>query len=400
MTYTLMLNVSNNTATGLVVQDALPANCSFVTFGASPANTSASLNVTGGVTVMNWALPTLAPGNYLLTYIVSINNFTQAGPITNCAVWTYPGTAPQTACAILQVTGNYTVKVGVYNEAGELVKELLVTQYSQPLVDLLLQNGNLISGLNDPVSIYDLNHEIGAWNGTDQNGNPVPNGDYYVKVDNIDSFGVDKSVVLNVVVSRSLEKVTIDIYNEAGEIVQTLYSVVEDPQGTVITGVKLSSTVLEPGSPTDGTLVIATNNGVTTVWDGHGSGGTVVPNGKYFIEVHSTDGKGGETVIITSVVVVNGVKQAAPRVWAYPNPVTGGTRLVTFQGSAAGVKLTVKIYDVAGKLVTELNGAGGTSQATWNAAGIASGLYIAKTEQRDANGYLVARQTLKILVEQ
>ncbi len=399
MTYTLNVNVSNANAPGVVVQDQLPPNCTFTAFGVSPAGTSAVTTVSGGVTMMNWTLPTLTPGSYQLTYTVSINSFTPAGPIVNCAVLNYPGISPLSSCATLMVTGSYTVKIGVYNEAGELVKTLLVTQYSQPLVDLQLKNGDLINGLNDPILIYDQNTQITVWNGTDQNGNPVPNGDYYVKVDNVDSFGVDKSVVLNVVVSRSLEKVTIDIYNEAGEIVDTLYSVVEDPQGAVITGVKLSGTVLEPGSPTDGNLVITTNNGVTATWTGYSSSGAVVPNGKYFIEVHSTDGKDGETVIVTSVMVLNNAKQTVPKVWAYPNPLTGGFSQVEFQASNLGINLTVRIYDLAGELVTELKGAGGTSRVTWNAAGISSGLYIAKVEQKDLTGKIIAKQTLKILVE-
>ncbi len=400
MTYTLNVNVAYNFVTGLTVSDPLPAQCSFVSFGTSPAGTSAVTNVAGGVTVMNWTFPTLAPGNYQLSYIVTINTFTQGGPLVNCAAYSYPGSLSKSACATLMVMGNYTVRIGVYNEAGELVKTLLVTEYSQPLVNLQFQNGNLINGLNSPVTIMDQNHFITVWDGTNQDGSPVPNGDYYLKVDNIDSFGVDSSVILNVVVSRQLEKVTIDIYNEAGEIVRSLYSVVENPQGVVITSVKLSSGVLEPGSPTDGTLTIKTNNGVQVVWDGYASNGTVVPNGNYFIEVHSTDGKGGETMIVTSVLVVNNPKPSLAKVWAYPNPLTDGIKIVTFQGAVPGLSLSVKIYDLAGELVTEVRGVAGTSQAAWNAAGIASGLYICKTEQKDSGDHVIARQTLKILVKQ
>jgi len=55
------------------------------------------------------------------------------------------------------------------------------------------------------------------------------NGNYYVKVDNIDTFGVVRTTTQEVTVNRSLYKADLTIYNEAGEVVRHLLTYVDDP---------------------------------------------------------------------------------------------------------------------------------------------------------------------------
>ncbi len=43
----------------------------------------------------------------------------------------YTGGAAASSCASVQTTGQYTVKIGVYNEAGELIQSMPVSHYSQ-----------------------------------------------------------------------------------------------------------------------------------------------------------------------------------------------------------------------------------------------------------------------------
>ncbi len=183
---------------------------------------------------MTWNLPSpLLAGTYQLTYQVQVNNLVPGGStITNTAQLTYPGGAPVTASASVLVVGQYTVKIGVYNSAGELVDTILTEQLSQPIENFTLQSSNAITRLNGPnnaVTVYFNNVPLGSWNGTTTSGSLASNGIYYVKVDSISNLGVDVSTTQQVTVNRTLYQSTILIYNEAGEVVKHLYIYTDDP---------------------------------------------------------------------------------------------------------------------------------------------------------------------------
>ena len=203
---------------------------------------------------------------------------------------------------------------------------------------------------------------------------------YYIKVDNSDNLGVVTSITQTVVVSRQLETVSVKIFNEAGEEVRTLTSTVADAQGTQLNLTQLTSTVIQPGSPTQGQLGIILSNGVTLNWDGHSDGGQIVTNGEYYLEIHVSNGNN--------------------QVWAAPNSVVDGASPVTFTVNAADPQnLTVRVYDVAGELVTTVKGDPGASTAVWKPGNVASGLYIAVAEAVEtSSNHLTVRQTVKVLV--
>ena len=48
--------------------------------------------------------------------------------MTNCAQLSFTGGVPVSSCVSIPVVGQYTVKIGVYNEAGEIVMEFPVVQ--------------------------------------------------------------------------------------------------------------------------------------------------------------------------------------------------------------------------------------------------------------------------------
>jgi len=52
-----------------------------------------------------------------------------------------------------------------------------------------------------------------------------------IKVDNVAPDGSVTSVVRTAVVNRTLSKVLVGIYNGAGELVRTLYGLVDDARG-------------------------------------------------------------------------------------------------------------------------------------------------------------------------
>ena len=403
LTYTLNVAVTGNSVQNIVVTDPLPTTETFLAFVSSPTGTSTSS--AGGL--LTWTLPSpLSAGNYQLVYQAQLNNLLTAGSaITNTAQLTDLGGGPVTASVSVLVTGQYTVNIGVYNEAGELIDTIKTEQLSQPIDNFALASSNAITslnGANNAVTIYYQGIPLGSWNGTTSNGSLVTNGSYYVKVDSTSSLGSEVSTTQQVTVNRTLYQSTILIYDEAGEVVKHLYAYSDDPGQAGVASVQLSSAFIEPGvnsSPgTPSRLMITLSNGTSIMWDGTNDGGTIVPSGEYFVEVHTVDGKGGETTLIKEVSVEDR-NMANGQVSAGPNIINGskGPMTTTFRANA-GQTLEVSIYTVAGELVKQVTGDTGTGLAVWDASNVASGAYLAVVQLINANGGLVVRQTLKIVV--
>ncbi|HTC20492.1 MAG TPA: hypothetical protein VK859_06580, partial [bacterium] len=408
LTYTLNLSVTGNSVSNVVVYDTLPTNETFIAFVSSPAGTGTAASAQG---LLTWNLPSpLSAGNYQLVYQAQVNNLVAGGiSITNNAQLTYSGGAPVTASASVLVTGQYTVRIGVYNSAGELVDTILTEQLSQPIENFALQSSNAITslnGANNAVTIYFGNSPLGSWSGTTAAGSLVSNGIYYVKVDSVSNLGVDVSTTQQVTVNRTLYQSTILIYNEAGEVVKHLYSYTDDPGQAAVESVQLSSTLIQPGmaqgAGTPSQLTITLSNGTTVMWDGTTDGGAFVQSGQYFVEVHTVDGNGGETTVIKQVAVedrnaVNGIGV----VTAWPNLLNAakGPMTTTFHtNSSLSLTLKVSIYTVAGELVHVASGNAGANQVSWDASGVASGTYLVVAELFTPTGGLAGQQILRIAV--
>ena len=246
--------------------------------------------------------------------------------------------------------------------------------------------------------------KIASWDGTNQNGDPVSNGTYYVKVDNSDSNGAVISVSQTVMVSRSIARVEVDVYNEAGEVVRHLYSYADDPNNEPLTDIKLSSNVIKPvaqGTPTPsgaGSVTITLPTGQTIVWDGKSDSGSVVTNGEYQVEVHFTDGKGGEETVSHNVMVESAnMSLTDGKVRVLPNILTSGEPIQVEVSSVTGFTLVARLYDVAGELIKSQTGTQ-VNEVTLDSSRLASGLYIVKVDLIDAQGGLAGRQFTHILI--
>jgi len=308
----------------------------------------------------------------------------------------------------VQVTGQYTVTVAVYNEAGELVDQIRSLQLSQSVDSLNLQGHAITSliGENDKTDIYSQGYLLGVWNGAGADGNPVSNGVYLIKVNSVDPYGVVNTVTQEVTVSRSLAKVSVNVYNEAGEVVKHLFGWVDDPMGAQITNVALCGSALQPGAgagqPSSVQIAIQTTGAAVTLsWDGTNDNGVYVSAGYYLLEAHWDDGQGETTDISKGILVTaNGVRNDGTLV-AQPNILrlsTGTTRTIFKYESAQGLTLRVRIYTLAGEEICDLQGASGSNQASWDATGYASGLYLAAVDLLNPNGGQMGQQILKVMV--
>jgi len=374
--YVITVNVAGANPVNLVVTDTLPANVTFAGFQLSPPGTTESFD---GISQLSWTLPSPLPqGLYQLAYHVKVADFLQAGTqITNGAQMTYAGLGTP-------VTSSVTVKT------------ILVEQFSQPIDNVELKNTNVIRSLRGVDHQIDLyyggQYLVGTWDGTVENGNPAPNGEYHIKVDNIDSFGVVKSVTRQAMVSRALYRETILVYNDVGEVVRHLYTLVDDPGSSMVTGASLSTSVIAPSyqfnGGTPGQVSVNLSNGTVVVWDGKGDSGSIVSQGQYYVEVHSNDGQGGDTIITQKVAVMGDqAHKGVGVVTARPNVLGKTTTTTNFVSDATMTEtLHVKIYTIAGELVEEVTGATGANSVGWDCAKLASGMYLAMVDLTDVNG--------------
>ena len=406
ITYNLTIYV-NSTTSGIVVTDTLPAQ---MTYLGPAANSPSSLPTPAANPSLNqlvWTLPPLNPGTYRLSYQAQINNLVPPGTsLVNNAVLTYPGAPPLTSSAQVAALGGYTVKIGVYNSAGELVV-ILYTQQNMQAINAFTLGSNQITtlgGANGAVTVYFAGIPIAVWNGNTSSGTPATNGAYIITSQSTDPSGNVIAVSQNVTVTRPYAQLSANIYNEAGEVVKHLYAQVASVPNAVMTDVQLSSSVIQPGvvspnSTSSAQIVIQTSSGgVTLSWDGTNDAGAIVTDGSYVIGVHWNNGNGQIQDLTREITVTGGGH--LDQVVAAPNVLTGTNTTVAFSTqSASAYTLRVRVYTVAGELVATVLGGSGTNQVAWDASGKASGLYLAVAEMTNPQtGTVIGRQILKISV--
>jgi flagellar hook assembly protein FlgD len=377
--------------------------------GGTTTNSSSVISAGVTQTLLTWTFPSpLAAGPYVLTYQATVNSFLKAGiTLDNCAYLIAAGNGPVSSCVSVKVQGDYTVEVEVYNEAGEIVKTILVTKFTQPIENVTLSASNSItavSGTGSTINILYQGTVIGTWNGTTDAGNLATNGSYYIKINNIDQQGVVRTTTVSALVSRPLYTTTVLIYNEAGEAIRHLYAYTDNPGQALVNGIQLSNSFIEPTNGTQsgsipGQVTITLSNGATLIWDGKSDSGSVVTSGQYFVEIHSQDGQGGQTELIKMLTVMDGGRDnGLGDIVAKPNFLTAANNwtVTFFDGTAQNLQLTTRVYTTAGELVAVPLPDTTPNQTTWVAQGLASGVYIAVIESRNAQGGLVHQKTLKI----
>ncbi len=216
------------------------------------------------------------------------------------------------------------------------------------------------------------------------------------------------TVTRQATVSRSLVKVSVEVYNSAGEVVKHFYGWVDDPLGARMTNVVLSGSALQPGAPagqgqpSDVQIMIQTSGtAVTLSWEGTNDQGSYVSPGEYLLQAHWFDGQGATTDISKSILVTAYGNRGAGTLVAQPNILTvsaGVTRTTFKDDSPENLTLRVRIYTLAGELAADFQGTPGTNQASWDATGYASGLYLAAVDLLNAEGGRMGQKVLKVMV--
>lgn len=347
----------------------------------------------------------LPVGIYEFRYRVRLDSFLPAGTVirNGASVVHAWMPVPQTAQAPATVRGDFLVQVRVFNEAGEVVRTILVNRFSEAVREADIREDKLIEALGDEAEIYYKGVLIGTWDGRNDRGDPVSNGTYFVKIDNVDSFGTVETVTQAVVVDWSLARVQVRVYNGAGELVRELGDVWANQMPAAF-GAALSSSSFSPhyeGTDPLSTLTITLSNGLVFTWDGRNEEGRIVSGGQYYVEVRTTDGEGGEAVVVRGVGVQAAADSLPADVRAVPNPWIAKIHppKIVFEAGAPGYTVSISLYTLAGELVGRVHGDSGSGWALWDlsARPLASGLYLAETVLTAPNGDW-ERRVLKVLI--
>jgi flagellar hook assembly protein FlgD len=415
LVYTIGIQVPDNSVSQVTLWDTVPAGLQFQSAPTPAEPPGGTLTVIalptvgstpGTGTLLVWTFPYILPGQYSLSYNASVNNYLAGGTVlTNQVdITTLEAPTPQSTQAPVTLTGGYTVRINVYNEAGEVVKTVLSGHYSMPILDFSLSLGTLRS-IHDQTEILFQGVVLGTWDGMNNAGGEVTDGDYFIKVDNVSPLGTVTTETLTVVVDRHLAEVSVNVYNASGEVVRHLEQVVADAV-TVSQSVSISGGTLDPSyqGGTDSAVTLTLADGSLLTWNGTSDNGNIVSNGQYFIEIQSNDGQGGNATVIKQVTVFHGgLNFSDSQVTVWPNPLyvsRGGQKVYFSVGTQ--VALRVKIYTMAGELAGQAQSQVSVpGVAVWDitAQTIASGLYIADIEMTNPNG-AVERQMRKIAVIQ
>jgi hypothetical protein len=314
----------------------------------------------------------------------------------------------------------FIIKIGVYNEAGELVKVIGQTICSSLItsVNLLVTKGGVtapgtVIGPDSSFVVDFPNLETPATNGngytdfpwaTDNSATqPVSEGNYYIQIVQTDSYGHTDVLVKEVSVIRFDYDVVLKIFNSAGEIIKTIRQ--DKPSAGSLT-LKIDEVLkLEDGGPP---ITFEYAPGQDLTWDGVTDQGVRVNNGTYELQFVLNNSAGASSQASKTVVIlVQALKSSLGDVKAYPNPYKGpdfsSTDHITFAWDYKGTGwVNVLIYNMYGEQVRKLFAKLEDGKAVWdvkaaNGDDAGAGMYVAVFESRNAGG-LLERKTQKFAV--
>ncbi len=325
-------------------------------------------------------------------------------------------TVTRTPTPSFTVTASYTitltpvpvpfqVNIDIYNSAGEKVRTLYSGTSQLPPSGFTLSSPGLAAG-NGSVSVLGtgaLSNGQGAisWDGTNDNGQYVANGEYYFKIQSTDPFGKVTDYIESVGVVDTQSQESLVVYNSAGE------QVAEIPlggmSGTVTEfGVNSGAKAFTVGKNGGGVPVTWTDGKGDSggqVWDGKNAQGLVLGSGTYTMQLVKT-GTGGEQVVMSREVELLNLGEAsgASTAKVAPNPVEAGQGWfeVSYVPGPAG-QGEAMVYDLAGELVGRGVDADRSGTLKMDVSGMAGGVYVVDFEVQE-QGQVLGRKVLRMAV--
>jgi hypothetical protein len=309
----------------------------------------------------------------------------------------------------------FSIKVSIYNSAGELVKVLYQGGSSKAPSDLLLSAGVVPPDGEVLITLpgqMDNGSSSLAWDGRNAGGQAVQSGTYIVMVESRDSFGRVESYSASVAVARSASLSELRIYNSAGELVRKFVLAFVPAQGQALRSSQATVPVVDFRLE-KGTYALALDEEGKTreamtfwcidaqgqehalAWDGRNEEGLPVVSGHYMVQLLNSR-QGSTQVVSTRALVV--IAAVAPsmlqQVFVAPNPCSGD-ELKVYYKTSPGAQAFVKLFNIAGEQVAQGTDPLRQGSVQLGVSLLAPGTYLCTLEMQ--NGRIVlSRSVFKI----
>ena len=302
-----------------------------------------------------------------------------------------------------------SLKVSVYNSAGERVRSLFDGSASLEPVSLTLSSGIFVEGGDDLLlglgALLSNGSTSLRWQGENNSGQLVASGSYTVKVEISDQWGRVTSLNQTVQVLASQVRNSVEIFNSAGERVFSGdlsptaggYSGLLMDQDSLVTGAN--------GQPQDWMrcrLVGVKGTQTVWAWDGRNSRGYALQPGVYMIRVVDAANASRQVVTKSFLVLAGPDASPAPDPFVAPNPAPasgmpglGRCVKVYYRPGTLAAGASTTLYDLAGGMVGRSVDPDASGEFRLDYSRLGGGLYLAVVEGRSPSGKAY-RKTLKL----
>ncbi len=328
---------------------------------------------------------------------------------TFTATYTATDTPTQTATPTITLTlppFPYIIRISIYNEAGEVVRELVVERASDVVGEIKLTSGgeeintitnkNLLEinlpGVETPQTIGQ-GGSVFIWDAKNDRGQVVKQGVYYIKVEEKDGYGHTNVLIKDIQVMKEEQYVEVRIFNSAGELVKVIREEKAQIPENIILGVENIIPIEKEGS--DIIISYGGEPGANVKWDGRNEKGEVVSSGTYEVQIITKTEQGLKVQASKTVIILNEGKEFMKEIKVQPNPVEKSkvNKVKIGWESEGEGKVSIYIYNIAGELVRKIEGrleAGGIEWdlKTGSGAVVSQGNYIMVIEGISKGGYV------------
>jgi hypothetical protein len=295
--------------------------------------------------------------------------------------------------------------VTIFNSAGEVVRHLFTGNSQNLTSGFTTSTTGLVSGgagvtLNFGGEIQGNGTSL-TWNGTNDNGQPVSGGTYTIQVQTTDPFGATQSWTKSVTVMPQANSQSLNIYNSAGELVATMNTASFSSSPITNVGFGGSGKAAFVVGSGGGVQFVMQNSSTTPVvqsWNGKSNNGQIVSPGSYIVQL--VDNSNGHVVMVSKEFIILAGPTQAFDVIAGPNPIgpTDKTLVFSVTGMLPGQNASVKLYNVAGELISKGVGAVGNSKIVFKVGNWSAGIYVAVVESCDGPT-IIFRKLFRVAVE-